>query len=85
MKTNKIELRPCPFCGKHVASVSTVQNAEGCKNEDSELLCPAYEAVPFVCRMFLIVCNGNWGGCGASTGYCNTKKDAIDAWNRRSS
>lgn len=32
---------------------------------------------------YYAVCDYNKGGCGASSGYCRTEEEAIEAWNRR--
>ena len=38
---------------------------------------PMYDEKPFIYRT--IIC----GNCGASTSWCNTNREARDAWNRR--
>lgn len=32
---------------------------------------------------YQVICNFNWNGCGASSGYWDTPQEAVDAWNRR--
>lgn len=32
---------------------------------------------------YKVVCNANWNGCGASSGYYDSTHEAVDAWNRR--
>ena len=32
---------------------------------------------------YAVVCDYNWGGCGACGGYRETPKDAAEAWNKR--
>ena len=34
-------------------------------------------------RDYAVVCDFNWGGCGACGGYRETTKDAAEAWNNR--
>lgn len=72
--TEQIELKPCPFCGKSVATVGTVAEVQGdIGNEWSE-------------THYVAVCDFNNGGCG-SCGTCDneTPEQAIEAWNRRCS
>ena len=65
--SEKVELKPCPFCGG--------QNIEVLKEkQDLDDL-----SFPF----YAFVCNCNKGGCGASSGYYPTLEKAIEAWNRR--
>ena len=64
----KIELLPCPFCGKNVQFVGTSGEIDGdSDNKDS----------------FAVCCSFNSGGCGATSGYRETKEEAIKAWNMR--
>lgn len=75
-------LKPCPFCGNSELDMSDVMDCEQCGNFEDEDKCPAFE--PFGhCSMVFVVCSLYKGGCGASSGWYNTKKEAIDAWNRR--
>lgn len=64
-------LKPCPFCGK----VETVFVGT---EEQIELL--DYKPIETV---YAICCSKLKGGCGASSGYGETKQEARDAWNRR--
>ena len=32
---------------------------------------------------YAVICDFNWGGCGACGGYRETPKDAAEAWNKR--
>ena len=58
---------PCPFCGGRNLEVLT--SAELCDSgRDDE---------------FTVCCSYNSGGCGATSGYCKTKREAIEKWNRR--
>lgn len=67
------ELKPCPFCGCKNIVVDTCHDLEDCENFESCEDAGYYSAV----------CDGNDGGCGASTGYRATIKAAVEAWNRR--
>ena len=76
------ELISCPFCGKNVATISTVADCELCANFEEEEVCEAYEESGS-CGMKFVVCAFNAGGCGASSGWHKTEQEAIDAWNNR--
>lgn len=67
------DLKRCPFCGKSVAHISTYQEIEGCENFE----------VCNDCDYVAVICDFNKGGCGASSGFRRTEKEAIDLWNRR--
>ena len=62
-----IELKPCPFCGKEDLFVGT----------DHEI------DLDLLSGMFAVCCDFQNGGCGACSGYRDTKEEAIEAWNRR--
>ena len=73
-KMNKIELKPCPFCGKTdtLTIVSCVElgecrNFERCKLDSYKTIC----------------CDVNKGGCGATSGYTMDESLIIKNWNRR--
>ena len=34
-------------------------------------------------KNYAVICDYNWGGCGACGGYRETLKDAAEAWNKR--
>lgn len=70
--SEKVEFKPCPFCGGQSIDLDSCKGLEECEN--FEECSSQYHA---------IVCNWNKGGCGASSGYYPTVEEAIDAWNRR--
>ena len=78
----KIDLKPCPFCGKSVMALTDVKDIVECSNFECEDVCPAY-GPSGSCGLYIVVCNVNDGGCGASTGYHVNKTEAMRAWNRR--
>lgn len=68
-----MKLLRCPFCGGKIIEFDSCQGLEDCVNFEK-------------CEengYYAIVCSGNKGGCGASTGYFVTKREAVVAWNRR--
>lgn len=67
------ELKPCPFCGKAVATIANCQELEDCANFEQ------CEDCKYVC----VICSFTRGGCGASGAYCVTEDEAMDIWNRR--
>lgn len=67
------ELKPCPFCGGEKLIITDCIELEDCNNFEK---CE-YEPYYTVC------CDFNQGGCGATTGFCLNKQEAIEAWNRR--
>ena len=78
-----IRLKPCPFCGATVAQFTNAHDLEECGNfEDENCPCERYEQ-PRNCSFISIVCNMNKGGCGSSSGYFSTEKQAAEEWNRR--
>lgn len=67
-----ITLKPCPFCGKRVAEVKTIQELYPL---ETDLVNPNY---------YSIRCNYNNGGCGSMLGgECETEEEAIKRWNTR--
>lgn len=64
------ELRPCPFCGRS-DTMCFSNNHEEC---DDDIDVPT---------MYIVVCSMHDGGCGAHSGYYETKLEAAAAWNRR--
>ncbi len=61
------ELKPCPFCGKDVAKVTDALELK--RDNDME--------------GYYVVCSAREGGCGASSGWEDTKEDVTKQWNRR--
>lgn len=72
----KIDLLPCPFCGKQdTAKITTVAECNYL-DDPTEWDKTHYGAV----------CSLAVGGCGASTGwYYETQEEAAKAWNTRAS
>ncbi|MBU2701144.1 hypothetical protein Ga0466249_002258 [Sporomusaceae bacterium BoRhaA] len=68
---NNIKLS-CPFCGGKNIEFDDCKGTEACNNFEE---CKS--------AYYTVVCNINKGGCGASSGYYQTKEQAIKAWNRR--
>lgn len=65
------ELKSCPFCNNNKISV-VVDNAEyslGLIDETDV--------------HFKVICSTTSCGCGASSGWRNTKQEAIECWNTR--
>ena len=79
------DLKPCPFCGKSVATLSTALELEDCLDFEDDDRCPACMDWAGSCGYHTVVCGITDGGCGASSGYYPSKEKAIAAWNRRSS
>ena len=82
---NMEELKSCPFCGKSVAVVSSIQECENCGNFESEDCPECYVPMGASCCMRIVVCDALNGGCGCSTGWCASAEKAVEAWNRRTS
>ena len=61
------KLKPCPFCGDKKAP--NVMPDEEIDGSDN--------------GQFVVCCSMCFGGCGATSGYCDTEEEAIEAWNRR--
>lgn len=66
----QVGFKRCPFCGSNEIVVCTSCDLFRQIEENGEF---GYYAV----------CDAQRGGCGSSTGWHTTKKEAIDAWNRR--
>ena len=71
--SEKVELKPCPFCGGQNIGFDSCKLLEECANFEE---CRLSEYHSIVCKCIK-------GGCGASSGYYLTVEDAIEAWNRR--
>ena len=67
------ELNPCPFCGSTTAPTVMNQNEAQWLDNDAENL------------SMVVCCAAKKFGCGASTGFCDTAEQAVEAWNRRAS
>lgn len=79
-----VDLKPCPFCKKSVAELTTVLTCEACANFDDDEECPAcYDPKEEDNCLHFVVCSVINGGCGASTGWYLNGKKAQEAWNRR--
>ncbi len=64
------KIKSCPFCGHNTAPVIVWAS------EDAPLGSNDTDQV-------YVVCNIHEGGCGATGGYKDTEKQAIQNWNRR--
>lgn len=73
----KIDLLPCPFCGKRdTAKCITVAECD-CNDDPTEWDKTHYGVV---------CCAAILGGCGASTGWNHsTPEEAVEEWNTRAS
>ena len=69
-----VNLAPCPFCGKDIAKFSNCQEME---------LCKEFETCLYESHYFCVVCSMADHGCGCSSGFYPTGREAADAWNRR--
>lgn len=65
------ELKPCPFCGSTTAPTVMNQNEAQWLDNDAENL------------SMVVCCAAKKFGCGASTGFCDTAEQAVEAWNTR--
>jgi len=72
-EASEANLLPCPFCGKDVARFSNCQELEACEDRK----CPEES------HYHTVICTFNGGGCGASSGFYPTYREAAQAWNRR--
>ena len=67
---------PCPFCGKTDPVGVFLHSQIVCLDD---LYDDLYDE-----DYFAVCCDAQKGGCGAVGGYCETKEEAIEKWNRRS-
>ena len=65
----KIELAPCPFCGRENPALLSAEEID-----------KKYEDEP---TTYTVCCEMDNGGCGACGGYRDTKEEAVEAWNKR--
>lgn len=77
------QLKPCPFCGKSVATLSNAKELEDCSLFEDDDRCPACMDWSGGCGYHTVVCGVPEGGCGAASGYYASKEEAVSAWNRR--
>ena len=66
----RIKLLPCPFCGSKGKKLVVRTQAEVTR------LLGASDC-------YAVFCSAKLKGCGACGGYKETKKEAIENWNRR--
>lgn len=69
-------LLPCPFCGHKTArGIYSAEEVLGKPRPDDE------------CECYAVVCDGSGpkgpGGCGASSGFKQSRQAAREAWNQR--
>lgn len=69
------ELKPCPFCGRTSPLEVTDSNKIDLLTQSDY----AFDDNP----TFAVVCNKNKEGCGSSSGFWDTQKQAVIAWNTR--
>ena len=74
-KEAEYNLSPCPFCGKDVAEFTNCQELQ---------ICEEYEKCPAESHYHCVVCSFLHDGCGSTTGFYPTYKEAAAAWNQRS-
>lgn len=66
-------MKPCPFCGSlDCPEISHI--SEAVDRITLELL---------ELDQWAVVCAFTRGGCGASSGFKSSQREAMDAWNRR--
>ena len=69
-----VMLRACPFCGRFEPV-----HTEDCTMEP----CPDAECDLCEERAYRVICDTDRDGCGASSGWYETREDAADGWNER--
>ena len=60
-------VRPCPFCGNRILQLREHEP----------------DGIRMFTKRFSVLCNWDYGGCGAESGYYYSPEEAIDIWNRR--
>lgn len=65
---DKNKIRVCPFCHKNVAEICGSRELEGFDEPSQE---------------YAVCCSFLRGGCGAMSGYAQTKEAAVAKWNNR--
>lgn len=71
---SKAKLKPCPFCGSITAPTIMDQNEAMWIVPDLD-----YDGDLEI----VVCCASRKGGCGASTGLCDTSERAVEVWNIR--
>lgn len=66
------DAKSCPFCGQ-LESLDSLDRRE---DEEDDNIIDEYNYVA-------ICCNVNAGGCGSSSGFRKTLKEAAEIWNKR--
>lgn len=75
-------LKPCPFCGNNIGIGVFDENEMDIRDEDDCVKTPYYSVCCSVNKFDIEV--PNWKpGCGSSSGFYETKEEAIIAWNNR--
>lgn len=70
-KDNRVELKPCPFCGCKELIISEYFPQEN-------------EVYTYFSKRYAIKCDYNEGGCGCESGHYKSLEEAISNWNSRS-
>jgi len=70
IKSSKVKLKKCPICKK-------IKSLKILRGDDIGLM---YNGLP---KDFVIICDGNKGGCGLSSGASKSKEDVVNRWNKR--
>lgn len=72
----KKELESCPFCGEDCQGFVGWDGDKDVFDEEDLLDEDLIES-------WAICCKVHQGGCGACSGYADTKEEAVDKWNMR--
>ena len=73
MKDAMPDLKPCPFCDKTASESLFI-------GDKSEIHTDMRVSIGI---SYAVCCNAMKGGCGATSGFKGTHKEAIIAWNNR--